>query len=454
MGLHFLDFIGSSPNNYIFKKSSNKTNFGGVLFLIYILGILGFSIYCIIKFCLLDNYSIEHYNYMYDYNHDSYQSNQKIEFGYDIYSRGLYSDDGKKNLSNKFSLMNINTNKTIPREVYVPGEIGKFQYFLVYECEDDECEIKEDIPFGRFFVPIIFKYKTFSFQEENPAVPGIFKIEFFLSLYNYNEHIYIFEESICSDIGFFRDTNVSILTAKSRDIISLKINLTNIVKGDKKYRVLGDIAFAIERHNWEQYKRKKKSFLDTLSNILSVGMTSLNAIKTVFLLLYSNSFDNYKIIQDILTDKNKMLKKKSISSIKINAPSSSDTSLNIPMIETNNENTEHSNINLDVPKISSEDKAKKSEIILPNLSFFSYIFNFFYCENCKCNMKNQIIISKCNDIVSKYYSIENVLHNQILIENLLNDYKWNEPHLKDIKNNELIINLNNYIKSDIISDNS
>ena len=78
MGLHFLDFIGSSPNNYIFKKSSNKTNFGGVLFLIYILGILGFSIYCIIKFIYLDNYSIEYFNYMYDSNHNLSDPDKKI----------------------------------------------------------------------------------------------------------------------------------------------------------------------------------------------------------------------------------------------------------------------------------------------------------------------------------------------------------------------------------------
>ena len=124
------------------------------------------------------------------------------------------------------------------------------------------------------------------------------------------------------------------------------------------------------------------------------------------------------------------------------------------MIETNNENEEHSNINIEDPKILSEDLVEKSELFLPKLSFFSYIFNFFYSEKCKSNMKNQIIISKCNDIVSKYYSIENILHNQILIENLLKDYKWNDPLLKDIKNNELIMNLSNCIKSDIMSANS
>ena len=32
-----LDFISKSPNFYIFKESANKTNLGGVLFLVHII---------------------------------------------------------------------------------------------------------------------------------------------------------------------------------------------------------------------------------------------------------------------------------------------------------------------------------------------------------------------------------------------------------------------------------
>ena len=46
--MHFLDFLNSSPNNYIFQKSYNKTNFGGVSFLISVLGILAVGVYYII----------------------------------------------------------------------------------------------------------------------------------------------------------------------------------------------------------------------------------------------------------------------------------------------------------------------------------------------------------------------------------------------------------------------
>jgi hypothetical protein len=51
-------------------------------------------------------------------------------------------------------------------------------------------------------------------------------------------------------------------------------------------------------------------------------------------------------------------------------------------------------------------------------------------------MKNKIdIINTCNAIIFKYLSIENILYSQIIFENLLKDYKWNEPNLTRIDSN-------------------
>ena len=453
MGLHFLDFISSSPNNYIFQKSSNKTNLGGIFFLIYILGILGFSIYCIIKYCRLDNYSIEYYSYIHDSSHNSSDPDKKIDFSYDIYTQGIYSEI-QRNLSKRFSLMNAQTNQTIPRNVSLEGEFDKFHYLLVYECKDDKCEFLEDIPLGRFFIYLGMKSQIFNLQKENPITSKNYSLHFPMTIYHFIQYFVYINEIVCTDNNFFGNNDVSILSIKRYDIIPMYLNYSSIEIEIKKYKILGNIYFTSENGNWEQYKRIEKSFLDTLTYILSLASSGLNVIKTLFSLLYSSSFDNYKIIQDILFDKNKKLNKRKISLKEKKHQNNSVSSFNIPIIDNNNENTEHSNINKEIHQNSSEDSIDNPKINLPKLSFFSYLINFFYCENCKCHSKNQIIISKCNDIVSKYYSIENILYNQILIENLLNDYKWNEPLLKDIKNNELIINLNYCIKSDIISDNS
>ena len=97
-------------------------------------------------------------------------------------------------------------------------------------------------------------------------------------------------------------------------------------------------------------------------------------------------------------------------------------------------------------KIISEEIIDESDINFPKLSFISYIFNNIYSQKC-CNRKNQKFICKCNEIVSKYYSIENILYNQIMIENLLKDYKWNEPKLKRIESNKLINGLKIFIRN-------
>ena len=55
----------------------------------------------------------------------------------------------------------------------------------------------------------------------------------------------------------------------------------------------------------------------------------------------------------------------------------------------------------------------------------------------KCKNNRQEIISKCNKLISQYYSIDNILYNQIKFENLLIDYKWNNPDLNKLDNNEL-----------------
>ena len=60
-------------------------------------------------------------------------------------------------------------------------------------------------------------------------------------------------------------------------------------------------------------------------------------------------------------------------------------------------------------------------------------------------MIDQQIISKCNEIISKYYSIEYIIYNLIKLENLFRDYRWNNPALNNYENNELIIELKNLI---------
>ena len=48
-----------------------------------------------------------------------------------------------------------------------------------------------------------------------------------------------------------------------------------------------------------------------------------------------------------------------------------------------------------------------------------------------------------NDIMYHYLSVDFLVRNQILLENLFKDYKWNNPLLSNIQNNQMIIKLKN-----------
>ena len=79
---------------------------------------------------------------------------------------------------------------------------------------------------------------------------------------------------------------------------------------------------------------------------------------------------------------------------------------------------------------------------------------FEQLSNCFCCKKNQILISKCGDIISEYYSVEKIIYNQLLMENLIEDYKWNNIKLKNIRENKSIISLINSIKGNYPADNT
>ena len=87
---------------------------------------------------------------------------------------------------------------------------------------------------------------------------------------------------------------------------------------------------------------------------------------------------------------------------------------------------------------------QEDSLELPKLHLYDFILNNFYLSK-RCQYKKQNIISTSNEILSKYFSVEKILYNQIKFENLMKDYRWNDPKLKSIQNNELITKLKNFV---------
>ena len=54
-----IDFLNSSPHYFIFQKESNKTNFGGILFLIFLILMFFISLIYILDYALNEKYEIQ-----------------------------------------------------------------------------------------------------------------------------------------------------------------------------------------------------------------------------------------------------------------------------------------------------------------------------------------------------------------------------------------------------------
>ena len=175
--------------------------------------------------------------------------------------------------------------------------------------------------------------------------------------------------------------------------------------------------------------------------------------------LYSKSFDKYKIIENILSRQKDNLflnKEPKFFEKKIKANNKGDILLEDIKEEEHSDNQivindinimeeEESN---DINDKINYEKDDEQERILPKLSFLDLFFNTFYCKKC-CFHKRQQLILACNEIMFQYYSVENILYNQIMLENLFKDYKWNNPELKNIFNNNSLY----YIKNNLLNNN-
>ena len=465
MILHRLDFFSNSPKNFIFQNTSNKTNLGGVLTLIYIILFIGIIAYYIIDYKLKEDYSVEYsyYEEVLDneqiskrYNDEKY--NQYLDFLF----LSLMVEYGDFYFEESIILINSTNNQTIPRGTTIYSRISDIKIILAI----DEDNYDDDFKKNKYYFETFYRGYVLDHQNESTPLHKINDklIHNEIRINLKNPVIWRFD---WKNIRYRPDKGFKNLWKKLKDgedEESLTINgvtrnsmdsfySKNLISNDSEYiypvnktnfRILGAIQYKIDVSRYDEYRRTKKDPFDSVSNACSLILALYNFFSFLFVSFYSNNFDNYKITEKILfnTKTIKFQNKSRSNSIELRQDYKKDGSLlphnsedNIMII--NDEKTE---------KYEKENISQDNEedyIQLPKLKFYEYIFNNVYSKCCKMN--NQKIISKCNEIISKYYSIEHILYNQLKLENLFKDYRWNDPALNNYENNELIIDLKNLI---------
>ena len=204
----------------------------------------------------------------------------------------------------------------------------------------------------------------------------------------------------------------------------------------------------------DNYIRTRKTIFDPISNICSLCLTIYNVFIFIFCGFYSNNFDNYKIIEKILLqNKKSYLKSEDTNKNEEILELLSDfdkKDKNEILLKTNSSVKEKNKIiekKEDISDDEFQDKISDDEEsrTLPKLHFYDFLFNNIYCNNNCCLFNKQEIITKCKNIITKYYSIEYIVYSLMKLENLFKDYKWNNSELNTIENNKYLNELQSII---------
>ena len=210
------------------------------------------------------------------------------------------------------------------------------------------------------------------------------------------------------------------------------------------YKILQEFHLNNDHLIEEQYERKAKDIFDYIGIVLSFYSNGFFILKLIFG-FYSKNFNNYKIMEKIIRKNNKSVNYKRPFENYINSINSNSRSESCESID-NNENLIENKSDKEKEFISSynEEGDNESDIKLKKIRFVHFFLNNLYCKCCS-RFRNQEILNICNKILYKYISLDSIAYNQILLENLFKDYKWNNPNLRNINNNNLIIELINHL---------
>ena len=458
--LNPLDIISDSPNLFILQKETNKTNFGGFLFLIYLVLIALIIVYYALDYKNNDKYIIQSFSHFnFKTKEEREQRNHEELFNPNIKFKIIFNG---KHINERFKLYDPDSDKPIESNTIFSKKINDFRAVLYYDCINLNCsdyfEFVRNISSNKtedqnFYLELRYNGFRLEHQSEKEPINKSGGIYFYVRYkLNYNLTIDITSNwrtiKYTEKKGFLQNDNrkygcgyiESYSPFYYDNIMSMKIS-----KGKNRYYIcFADIWISNDITQYTEYFRKEVSKLDLLANILALMANSFTAVRFI-LRFYSKNFNNFKIIENLLN--RQIIKNYRINSSSSDISDFENNKLNPITDDFYNNIEDKNNIDNDDMNKYEENKDNDEEDLytkkIRKLRFFDFFLNNCYC--CCKKQKPQKIIHICNEIVYKYASVDNLIKNQILIENFLKDYKWNDPSLNNVENNNLFIQLKTYL---------
>ena len=391
--MHKIDFISGAPKTFIFQQNSNKNNLGGVMTILFVV-----IIFIIIFYYLYEYFSNQKYEISYTYNEKYYGKNYKefynnielypeIEYGVDLDMTGL--------TENLTIFGNVNGKiKEIELLKKYSSQVSNLIFIIGYKCENlTNCDINYTNVDNSDYLNIYNLYLDFNgyyCDHQNPDSPikrevdyksFPFSISDRIDYYTFNWKIIEYEEE--NSFSSILKNNKIVYGGKFivSDKFSIPLNKDKpIFKKDDNgtfYKIVSVMEFIPERFGYyDNYKRTRISIFDSIANICSLIISSYGILTFIFCGFYSNSFDNYKIVEKIISKSYKFdnvnKEKKNYSEIEL-----------ITNYEENHKEElldvkDKENINIEKEDYLNNDeniKNKKTIFTLPKFHFYDFFYN-------------------------------------------------------------------------------
>ena len=422
-----LDFISSGPQLSIFQEDANKNNLGGTLYFIHIIILIILAILYIADYSQNEKYEFN-YNYIRDtYNESEFKdgiNSDKENLNYDLdfkFQLGKDYDNNIIDLQSSRCFLNFEVDDEFYDDIS-NANTRNFHIYVLYNCRGlEKCSIQEEDKFEKrsYFLNIF--YKGFTLNHQDPESPlkksnefSKIKVEFLANtnivfLYwgeiEYEEEKNIFEKTYDKIMG--KNNTYYGGDFKSMEIITDDGHVRNSYDGETLVLLYLEIHPDYLQH--DKYTRKKHSFLDVSADISALSSTVLDLMALAYGFLYSQNYDNYKIVETILSKKMRL----NIDN-KIEEKEETKIELKTDLIDNDIDEKEK----IDEEKNIEEDKIKKKgSINLPFMRFYDFLVHQFYFK-CFGPSKRQALIDSCNDVVAKYTTVENLIYNQIIVNHI------------------------------------
>jgi len=450
-----LDFLNQAPKFSIFNNASNKTQFGGVLFLLEIIAIIA-----VIFIFLYNHKTIERYEIEYSYNFANSKNvyfdpgdkrfNSKFNFSFDITENG-YS----KSLGDSFIIRYLSSNidkqgPEIKLNENFEKEPSNMRIGIYYKCQNETyCKPEKNTKAQyHYLLKTSYDDSVINFQGNIPCYkigdkanydsPFIFDTPT-KTILHWTNIKFINEIGMWSRFFFYTLGGKEIESYTMGYIDSSRTFPIEIENPYEHYlthyeKLLAIVEIDFDIRNYIEYRRLEKSIWATIANICAL-ISTINVIFSVAYSYYSKNFDNYQMI--------KYIESKIENTINLNKKNIKNNDLDLKDINKLNEEKEKEKgegkekDENKIPLVNRENNDKE-EYQLDNIDddiekivgakndfkFWDFLLNNVYSKCCQ-RKKKQELINICNEIVIKYLSAENIIYNQIMMEKLLKDYKWN-----------------------------